>query len=215
MHFLTEDTGFGDIEVVTESVGDKKVTMFTGPFLEAVSKNRNGRIYPKALIEREVKKYQTHIKEGSAVGELDHPTTGPNINSDRISHIVTEMAMDGNVAIGTAKLLDTPCGKIAQTLLESGVKMGVSSRGLGSLGANNMVNSDFDLVCVDIVQRPSALSAYVQLAESLAWEFDEQAGMYIQKAVGDLQETSVKRSSSSEEIRNAYLNVIDILSKKL
>ena len=184
-------------------------------FLESTKKNRNQRIYPKALIEREVEKYQIHIKEGSSVGELDHPTTGPNINSDRISHVITKLEMDGDVAIGEALMLPTPCGLIAQTLLESGIKMGVSSRGLGSLGKGNIVNDDFGLVCVDLVQRPSANTAYVELAESLAWSYDEDAQIYVQAQIKDLLETSTKRTTTSSDLRNSFLNIVDALAKTL
>lgn len=171
MKLITEMIDRESIEVICESYGEhKKVWKIRGPMLQAEVRNRNGRIYPTHIIEREVSKYSTgKIATKSALGELDHPPT-PSLNLDRVSHLIEDLKMDGNIAVGTAKILDTPMGKIAQALLEAGVKLGVSSRGLGTLGANNMVNEDFGLLCIDIVGDPSAQIAYVDgILESKEW----------------------------------------------
>ena len=137
-----------------------------GVLQRAESKNQNGRVYPYSILKKEVNRYKTKfVKEGRALGELGHPM-GPTINLDRVSHLITELTEDGKDFIGKAKIMDTPNGKIVKNLLSSGVKLGVSSRGLGSLKINkktgvNEVQKDFTLTTVDIVADPSAPSAFV------------------------------------------------------
>ncbi len=135
MKLLREFVSFDNIEVVSEAVegSDEKNYFLKGPFLEANVKNRNGRKYMLNTLEREVNDFdENKIKTHRSVGELDHPPE-PTINLDRISHVITSLAMDGNVGYGVAKLLNTPMGKIAKALVDDGIQLGMSTRGVGSL----------------------------------------------------------------------------------
>lgn len=130
-----------------------------GIMMQAELKNGNGRVYPLAEISKAVEEAQKRIKEGySIMGELNHPDT-LSINLDRVSHIITEVSMDGNNAIGKLKLVNTPCGNIAKALIEGGVRLGVSSRGTGNVNESGHV-ADFSFTTVDIVSTPSAPDAY-------------------------------------------------------
>ena len=157
----------------------------SGPFLQAVDTNRNGRVYPRNIIEREVNKFQSLIESREAVGELSHPES-IEINPDRSAILITELKMDGNLAIGKAKVLSTPCGKILEALLNDGVRMGVSSRGTGNLTEGNMVADDYSLATIDAVYMPSAQVAYADaMYESVQyaskWVLNEATGLYIEK----------------------------------
>lgn len=185
MKLIREYIDYQSLDFLSESDNSgKKWHYIVGPFLQSDDKNRNGRRYPKNLIEREVNKYnKTRIATNRAMGELEHPN-GPQINLDRVSHLITEMYMDGKYGMGKAKLLDTPCGKIAQNLIEGGVQLGVSSRGVGTL-RGDVVNDDFDLITVDIVADPSAPDAYVDgIMESKSWILEN--GIYVESAKQDI-----------------------------
>ena len=143
-----------------EEEGGKKSLFIEGIFLQSELKNRNGRVYPKDLLEREVERYtKDYITENRAFGELGHPE-GPTINLDRVSHMVTEMWMDGPNGYGKMKVLPTPMGNLVKTMLESGVKLGVSSRGSGNVKEASGDVSDFEIVTIDVVAQPSAPDAY-------------------------------------------------------
>lgn len=165
-----------DIKYLTEEVGpDKAKTYYIeGIFLQANKKNRNGRMYPKDILQREVARYTVnYIVPNRAFGELGHPDS-PTINLDRVSHVVKNLKEDGDNYFGRAKILDTPYGKIVKNFIDEGVKLGVSSRGLGSLksvGGTNMVQDDFFLAsAADIVADPSAPDAFVQgIMEGKEW----------------------------------------------
>lgn len=153
--------------LINEAAGDGKFVYLKGLFLEGETKNRNGRVYPKSEIERAVKQLtETINKYGPIVGELDHPD-GLNINSDRISHVITSISMDGNNGVGTMKVINAGMGLIVRGCVEAGAQLGVSSRGSGEVDYNGNV-SDFDIVTIDIVSNPSAPHAYpkASLAES-------------------------------------------------
>ena len=158
---ITEYVDFSSVDIITEAnEAGKKFMKIKGPFLQSEVKNKNGRVYSKSLLEREVLAFNKEcIEQGNAVGELDHPPT-PSINLDRVSHLIESLEMDGNNGNGVAKLLDTPKGMLAQKLIEGGVKLGVSTRGVGSLDGEK-VGDDFKLLTVDIVHNPSAPNAYV------------------------------------------------------
>jgi hypothetical protein len=165
-----------DLNYLTEEKDGKKQYVIEGIFMQAESKNRNGRVYPKAVMESAVDKYVTEqISKGRAVGELNHPD-GPTINLDKVSHKITELRWEGNNVVGKAQILDTPMGQIVKGLMEGGVQLGVSSRGMGSLvqkGGVNFVNKDFQLATVDIVQDPSAPEAFVNgIMEGVEWIWD-------------------------------------------
>jgi hypothetical protein len=166
------------VELITESVGGKKQLYIQGVFLQSEMVNRNGRMYPFQIMEREVKRYnENYVQKGRALGELGHPD-GPTVNLDRVSHKITELKQDGNNFIGKAQILSTPMGKIAESLLKDGVTLGVSSRGIGSLRENNKgykeVGEDFMLAtAADIVADPSAPDAFVQgIMEGKEWVWD-------------------------------------------
>ena len=152
-----------DVEYIVE--GKAKEQYIKGIFMQSDIQNQNGRVYPFSILQNEVKNYNNKfVKESRALGELGHPS-GPTINLDRVSHIITELYEDGKNFIGKAKIMNTPNGKIVKNLIESGVRLGVSSRGLGSVKSNksgvNEVQKDFVLSTVDIVSDPSAPEAFV------------------------------------------------------
>ena len=188
MKLLREFVSFQDIEVVSEAVegSDKKDYYLKGPFLEANVKNRNGRKYMKETLDREVRDFfESKIKTHRSMGELDHPPE-PTINLDRVSHIITDLSMDGNIGYGVAKIMNTPMGKIAKALVDDGVQLGMSTRGVGSLDGD-MVKDDYKLITVDIVADPSAPSAFVEgILENKDYIIDECGGI-VECAVAELQ----------------------------
>jgi hypothetical protein len=166
------------VEVLTEGTGKNQKLYIQGPFLQAECVNRNGRMYPMSIMEREVKRYsEQYVSKGRALGELGHPD-GPTVNLDRVSHKIVSLTQEGNNFIGKAQILSTPMGKIAESLLKEGVCLGVSSRGIGSLRENRdgykEVGEDFMLAtAADIVADPSAPDAFVQgIMEGKEWVWD-------------------------------------------
>ena len=166
-----------DVKFLSEEKEGKKNYFIEGIFLQAELKNRNNRMYPLGTLQKEVAKYdENYIQKGRALGELGHPD-GPSINLDRVSHKILSLKEDGNNFIGRAKLLDTPMGGIAKNLLDEGVKLGVSSRGMGSIRKEencNVVMDDFMLAtAADIVADPSAPDAFVNgIMEGKEWVWD-------------------------------------------
>lgn len=155
---LIEHLSPSECNIIEQTCNDGKSHWLTGIFMQAGIRNRNGRVYPLAEMSAAVQQAQTIIKERNGIfGELDHPES-LTINLDRVSHAITELHMQGNNVVGKAKLLPTPMGKIAETLLESGVRYGVSSRGSGSVSESGDVSS-FAIVTVDLVATPSAPGA--------------------------------------------------------
>lgn len=175
MKLITEQ--ITDVQVVTEEKNGVKSLYITGPFLVGEQKNRNKRIYPMHVLQKEAKRYsEEYISKNRAFGELGHPDS-PSINLDRVSHLITNLKQEGNVFVGKAKILETPMGKIAKSLLEGGAQLGVSSRGMGSLKENdgvNVVQDDYYLAtAADIVADPSAPGAFVQgIMEGKEWVWD-------------------------------------------
>ena len=166
------------VEVLTETVNGKKNMFIKGVFLQSEMVNRNGRMYPFPIMEREVKRYsKDYVAKGRALGELGHPD-GPTINLDRVSHKIVSLEQKGNDFIGKAQILSTPMGKIAESLLKEGVCLGVSSRGIGSLRPTkegySEVGEDFMLAtAADIVADPSAPDAFVQgIMEGKEWVWE-------------------------------------------
>ena len=141
--------------------------MLTGKLQEADVQNGNGRVYPQAIMEREVKKYKQVVEDRRALGELDHPDSSI-VNLANVSHMITEVWMDGPAVMGKAKVLEPPSGQILKALIESGVKIGISSRGMGSVReqmGKTIVEDDFQLICFDIVSEPSTPNAFMALSE--------------------------------------------------
>jgi hypothetical protein len=169
-----------DIKLLTEEKDGKEYTYIQGVFLQGDIKNRNGRVYPMPVLQREVTNYnENFVQKSRALGELGHPD-GPTINLDRVSHKIVELYQDGSNYIGKAKLLETPMGQIAKNLLREGVQLGVSSRGVGSLeskGGSNYVRDDFMLTtAADIVADPSAPDAFVDgIMEGKEWVWNNGA----------------------------------------
>ena len=176
MKLITEE--IESVEFLIENKGGKKQLYIEGVFLQGNIKNRNGRMYPIETLRREVGRYnENHIQKGRALGELGHPE-GPTVNLDRVSHKIVSLRESGSNFIGKAKILNTPMGKIAASLVEEGVKLGVSSRGVGSLKLTregiNVVGDDFTLAtAADIVADPSAPDAFVEgIMEGKEWVWD-------------------------------------------
>jgi hypothetical protein len=166
------------VNIITESKGGKKSLFIEGIFLQGNIKNRNGRMYPLDTLRKEVERYnESNIVSGRALGELGHPD-GPTVNLDRVSHKIVSLRESGSNFIGKAKILNTPMGKIASNLIEEGVKLGVSSRGIGSLKPTkegfNVVGEDFMLAtAADIVADPSAPDAFVEgIMEGKEWVWE-------------------------------------------
>jgi hypothetical protein len=188
------------VEVITEAKDDGKKNYFIeGIFMQGDLKNRNGRIYPSSTLENEMKRYNKEfIETKRALGELGHPD-GPQINGDRVSHLITEMRREDNDFYGKAKILSTPMGEIVKSLLDEGVKIGVSTRGLGSVKAGRdgvmEVQKDFHLSTVDIVTDPSAPNAFVNgIMENVEYYYDIASGNWrAQQAIVDIQEEVEKK----------------------
>ena len=165
-----------NVNLVTEEVNGEKQYHIDGIFMQAEQKNRNGRVYPKKTLMKEVQRYNNeYVKTNRVMGELGHPD-GPQLNLERVSHLIKELRVDGNDIYGRAKILDTPYGKIVKDLVKEGVKIGVSSRGMGSLKQVNGINEvqeDFNLAAVDIVADPSAPDAFVEgIMEGKEWVWE-------------------------------------------
>jgi len=211
----TED----NLEVLTEARkdGSKKYSI-EGVFMSAEQKNRNGRLYPREVMESAVHKYVSEqVQKGRAVGELNHPE-GPTVNLDKVSHKIESLDWSGNNVVGKATVLETPMGKIVQGLLEGGVQLGVSTRGMGSLQRTNdamVVKNDFLLNAVDIVQDPSAPSAFVNgVMEGVEWVWNN--GIIEQQAIEQM-ETEIKKAPRANlyetEVRE-FKNFLSLLKSK-
>jgi hypothetical protein len=197
MKLIAEYTD-SNIECYTEATkSGGKQHVIEGVFMQADKKNRNGRVYEKSILEGAVKKYiDEQVSKGRAVGELNHPE-GPTINLDKVSHKITELRFEGSDVYGKASILKTPMGQIVEGLLDGGVKLGVSSRGMGSLEQKNgtsYVGKDFMLATVDIVQDPSAPGAFVNgIMEGVDWIWNN--GIFVAEDLEKI-ETEIKRTPS-------------------
>ena len=197
-----------NVEFICEASKTGKNYFIEGIFMQANVKNRNGRVYPKEILQKEVKRYETnYIKQKRAFGELGHPD-GPTVNLERVSHMITDLKQSGNDFVGKAKIMDTPYGKIVKNLIDEGARLGVSSRGMGSLNPVGrdiqQVQDDFYLAtAADIVADPSAPAAFVNgVMEGKEWIWDngildERAVARIGKNISkvsqkDLEEESLK-----------------------
>jgi len=195
---------------IQEGKNGEKNVFIEGIFMQAEGKNRNGRIYTREVLTSAVDKYTNEqVKTGRAVGELNHPD-GPSINLDKVSHRITELKWDGNNVIGKALILDTPMGQIVKGLVEGGVQLGVSSRGMGSLEMKdgvNYVKDDFTLSTVDIVQDPSAPNAFVNgIMEGVDWQMDD-TGHYVVSEQIEQGETEMMEPVIEEEVDNTNAQI--------
>ena len=214
MKLITEE--IEAVEVITENVNGKKTLFIQGPFLQTEQPNRNNRVYRLPVMEREVKRYtEQYVNKGRALGELGHPD-GPTVNLDRVSHKIVELVQRGNDFIGKAQILPTPMGKIAESLLNSGVTLGVSSRGIGSVRSTregyNEVGEDFMLAtAADIVADPSAPDAFVQgIMEGKEWCWEggmlrERVAQVTQRRINTLVDQR-RLEEHKIELFNDFLN---------
>lgn len=198
MALLITETIDDGCEVITEaSENGKKHHYVSGIFMQGDIKNRNGRVYPSKILENEMRRYdEQFIKTKRALGELGHPN-GPQINGDRVSHLIVEMKRDGSNFVGKAKILSTPMGDIVKTFIDEGVKFGVSTRGLGTVKPTQNgimeVQDDFHLATVDIVTDPSGPSCFVNgIMENTEYYYDITSGIwkaqqYIEETVAELK----------------------------
>lgn len=206
-----------DVSVLVEGKGDSKKLYISGPFLQAEKVNRNNRVYPMSIMEKAVEKYyEDYIKENRALGELNHPAE-PVVNPERAAIMTTELKKNGIYFEGKAKVLSTPMGKIVENLLNDGVKIGVSSRGLGSLKPMregfNEVQNDFVLTtAADVVFDPSAQSSFVEgVMESAEWIYE--SGLFRQI---DLEEQHKRmKLAKKRELAETQLAVFEKLMKSL
>ena len=219
MKLISEFTE-NDIEFITEQdkKTGKKGYKIRGIFAQAEKKNRNGRIYPMPIIEKAVNKYDTEqVQRGRAVGELNHPE-GPTVNLDKVSHKINKLDFQGNDVVGEASILETPMGQVVKGLLDGGVTFGVSTRGMGSLSQRNnamVVNDDYILNAVDIVQDPSAPGAFVNgIMEGVEWVWNNGI---IEAQTIEKMETEIKKAPRANlyetEVRE-FKNFLSILKSK-
>ena len=210
MKLITEE--IESVQVLTETVNGKKTLYIQGPFLQTEQPNRNNRIYRMPVMEREVKRYtEQYVNKGRALGELGHPD-GPTVNLDRVSHKIVSLQREGNNFIGKAQILPTPMGKIAESLLDSGVTLGVSSRGIGSVKPTkegyHEVGEDFMLAtAADIVADPSAPDAFVQgIMEGKEWVWE---GSILREKIAESTKRRINTLVDQKRLEEQKLNLFN------
>ena len=219
MKLISEYTE-SDLEYIVEAdeKTGKKNYKIQGIFAQANVKNRNGRIYPKPIMEKALGRYiDTQVSKGRAVGELNHPE-GPTVNLDRVSHKIESLEMDGDNVVGKASILETPMGQVVKGLLDGKVNFGVSTRGMGSLKQNGntmVVNDDYLLNAIDIVQDPSAPSAFVNgIMEGVEWVWNNGI---IEARTIEQMETEIKKAPRADlyevQVRE-FKNFLSLLKTK-
>jgi len=214
MKLISEE--INNAEYLIEETNGKKDYKIKGIFLQSELKNRNGRVYPKDVLENEVKRYNKEfVNKKRAFGELGHPD-GPTINLERVSHMITKLYPDGNNFIGEAKIMNTPYGKIVKGLIDEGAQLGVSSRGMGSLvqrGGVNVVKDDFYIAtAADIVADPSAPDAFVEgIMEGKEWVWDN--GVLTEKDVSAWKMEIYK--TRKRELEEKKVNIFKNFLQKL
>ena len=219
MKLISEFNDRGLQVSITEGKNGQKKYNIEGIFAQAEGKNRNGRIYPMQVMEKAVGKYSTdQVSKGRAVGELNHPE-GPTVNLDKVSHKINDLKFEGNDVMGKAQILETPMGNIVKGLLEGGVQLGVSTRGMGSLERRNnamYVKDDFMLNAIDIVQDPSAPGAFVNgIMEGVEWIWHNGI---IEARTIEKMETEIKkapRANLYETQVREFKNFLSLLKSKI
>jgi len=205
-----------ELEYLSEDNGGTKNHYIKGVFMQGNLKNRNGRVYPMEVLQKEVARYnKEYIDRKRAFGELGHPA-GPTINLDRVSHMIQELKQDGNNFVGKAKIMDTPMGNIVKNLMNEGATIGVSSRGMGSLkernGAAEVQNDFFLATAADIVADPSAPDAFVEgIMEGKEWVWDN--GIIREATIDDYKEEIEK--TSSKDLTASKLKIFEDFISKL
>ena len=210
MKLITEEVS--NVQIITEGKGANKKLYIEGTFLQGEIKNRNGRMYPISTLSKEVDRYcETFVNKGRALGELGHPD-GPTVNLDRVSHKITSLVKEGNNFKGKAQILSTPMGKIASSLLDEGVKLGVSSRGVGSLQTTSegckIVGEDFQLAtAADIVADPSAPDAFVNgIMEGKEWVWE---GGILREALAERTKRSINTLVDQKRLEEHKLDLFN------
>ena len=216
MKLITEQINDSQL-VIEEGADGGKDYYIEGIFMQSGIKNRNGRIYPKDVMEGQLRKYnENFVKSGRALGELGHPAS-PTVNLERVSHNIVRLEYNGDSdVVGKAKLLDTPYGNIAKNLVKEGVRLGVSSRGLGSIKESNgaaVVQGDFYLAAVDIVADPSAPDAFVNgIMENMEWIYEN--GILVQKEIEQVQQEvneAARKGRTDDEVVSIFQNILQNL----
>lgn len=220
MKLITEFTDNESLQCLVEkNENGEKSYVIEGIFAQSDKKNRNGRVYPREIMRKAVNKYvEEQVRTSRAVGELNHPD-GPTVNLDKVSHLITDLRFEGTDVMGKASILDTPMGKIVKGLLDGGVKLGVSTRGMGTLEQKNdgvYVKDDFMLATVDIVQDPSAPDAFVNgIMEGVDWVWDNGK---IKPQVIEEMETEIKKAPRADlyetQVRE-FKNFLSLLKAKI
>ena len=214
MKLISEEVS--NAEYLVEETNGKKNYKIRGIFLQSNVKNRNGRVYPREILDKEVNRYNREfINKKRAFGELGHPD-GPTVNLERVSHMITKLSPDGNNFVGEAKIMDTPYGKIVKGLIDEGAQLGVSSRGMGSLlqrNGANYVKDDFYLAtAADIVADPSAPDAFVEgIMESREWVWEN--GVLVEKDIEAWKQQV--REAKQRALEETKLKVFESFLKKL
>ena len=214
MFLITEHTD--DIQLLKEDREDGGKDYFIkGVFMQSEVQNRNGRVYPKTVLMNEAKRYiKEYVKENRAMGELGHPS-GPTVNLERVSHVIKDLKFEGNDVVGTAKIMDTPYGKIVKNLMDEGTKLGVSTRGMGSLEEKDgvkMVKEDFMLSAVDIVADPSAPDAFVDgIMEGKVWVWEN--GVINEKEISSYR--NLINKASKRELEETKLECFEKFMSEL
>ena len=225
MKLITEVTN--DLEYLTEEKDGRKHLYVSGPYISVDTPNRNNRVYSRSLMEPIVEGFlKDKVNNGSAFGEFGHPANGPKINEEKISHRITSLKWEGNHVIGKALILDEGAsGKLMKNIIETGGKLGMSTRGLGSVKANDKglqeVQSDFKLLTVDCVVEPSGAGCWVNgIMEGTEWIFDATKGTYMEKNIEELADTVKKMSNRERQEKQLMLfqyyldNINEALGKK-
>jgi len=214
MKLIKELNEFESQTIIESAEDGKKSYFIEGIFMQAEKQNKNGRIYKKGILESELNRYGKLIEEKRALGELGHPDS-PAINLHNVSHLITALKFEGNDIVGRAKIMDTPYGKIAKNFIDEGVKLGVSSRGMGSLKSENGINvvqPDFHLATVDIVADPSAHDAFVRgIMEDKEWMLVN--GVWTEEHQ-EIAKVQIKKASR-REIEEVSLRIFETFIKRL
>ena len=214
MFLITEHTD--EIQLLKEDREDGGKDYFIkGVFMQSEVQNRNGRVYPKTVLMNEAKRYiKEYVKENRAMGELGHPS-GPTVNLERVSHVIKDLKFEGNDVVGTAKIMDTPYGKIVKNLMDEGTKLGVSTRGMGSLEEKDgvkMVKEDFMLSAGDIVADPSAPDAFVDgIMEGKVWVWEN--GVINEKEISSYR--NLINKASKRELEETKLECFEKFMSEL
>ena len=220
MKLITEVVEECSVQTVLNEATGEKSYFIEGIFMQGDIQNRNGRIYPSAILEKEMNRYQKDfINTKRALGELGHPD-GPSINGDRVSHLITEMKKDGSNFVGKAKILGTPMGNIVKTLMDEGVLIGVSTRGLGSVKQTSEgimeVQKDFHLATVDIVTDPSGPNCFVNgIMENTEYFYDIARGNWIPKTVSVEQAIEEIQEEIEKEVKRVVRRIDESTAARL